>query len=105
MPVPKRKTSKRRRDQRHANKHLHVAEITHCPNSGAPVMPHTVCLESGYYKGVKVMKTKQDRLEARGKKREAQKAHAQDHANVSENNIQDVQPVAATAAKKKNKTK
>ncbi len=76
MPVPKRKTSKRRRDQRHANNHLHVATITHCPNSGAPVMPHTVCLESGYYKGVKVMRTKQDRLEARGKKREAKKAHA-----------------------------
>ena len=74
MPVPKRKTSKRRRDQRHANNFLHVPTITHCPNSGAPVMPHTVCLESGYYKGVKVMKTKQDRLEARGKKREAQKA-------------------------------
>lgn len=75
MPVPKRKTSKRRRDQRHANNHLHVATITHCPNSGAPVMPHTVCLESGYYKGIKVMRTKQDRLEARGKKREAKKAH------------------------------
>lgn len=73
MPVPKRKTSKRRRDQRHANRGLDVATITHCPNSGAPVMPHTVCLESGYYKGVKVMKTKQDRLEARGKKRDMQK--------------------------------
>ena len=74
MPVPKRKTSKRRRDQRHANRGLDVVAITHCPNSGAPVMPHTVCLESGYYKGVKVMKTKQDRLEARGKKRDTKKS-------------------------------
>ncbi|MBI2353014.1 50S ribosomal protein L32 [Candidatus Dependentiae bacterium] len=74
MPVPKRKTSKRRRNQRHANNHLHVATITHCPNTGSPVMPHTVCLESGFYKGVKVMRTKQDRLEARGKKRESKKA-------------------------------
>ena len=94
MPVPKRKTSKRRRDQRHANRGLDVVAITHCPNSGAPVMPHTVCLESGYYKGVKVMKTKQDRLEARGKKRDSKKATQKagavedhDHA-ASEQNVE-----------------
>ncbi len=73
MPVPKRKTSKRRRNQRHANKNLEVQSFTHCPNSGAAVMPHTVCLESGYYKGIKVMRTKQERAEARGKKRAASK--------------------------------
>jgi len=105
MPVPKRKTSKRRRDQRHANNHLHVATITHCPNSGAPVMPHTVCLESGYYKGVKVMKTKQDRLEARGKKRDAQKAAVEARQNAPEGSVEEAEPVETTTAKKKSKTK
>ena len=105
MPVPKRKTSKRRRDQPHANRHLHVAEITHCPNSGAPVMPHTVCLESGYYKGVKVMQTKQDRLEARGKKREAQKAAAEARQGKPEGSVEEAEPVVKTTAKKKSKTK
>lgn len=74
MPVPKRKTSKQRRNKRHANKGLEVSGFTHCANSGAPTASHTVCLESGYYKGVKVMRTKQDRLEARGKKRQEQEA-------------------------------
>lgn len=105
MPVPKRKTSKRRRDQRHANNHLHVATITHCPNSGAPVMPHTVCLESGYYKGVKVMKTKQDRLEARSKKRDAQKAAVEARQAAPAGNVEEAEPVVEETAKKKSKTK
>ena len=74
MPVPERKTSKARRNKRHANKGLDVSSFTHCANSGSPVMSHTVCLESGYYKGVKVLVTKQDRLEARGKKRQEQES-------------------------------
>ena len=105
MPVPKRKTSKRRRDQRHANRGLDVQTFTHCPNSGAPVMPHTVCLESGYYKGVKVMQTKQDRLEARGKKREAQKTAEQARSGAAEDQVDASEVVATTVAKKKAKTK
>ena len=77
MPCPKRKTSKKRRDQRSANHGLEVQTFTHCANSGSAVMPHTVCLESGYYKGVKVMVTKKDRQELRGKKRQARQEHAQ----------------------------
>ena len=98
MPVPKRKTSKRRRDQRHANNHLEVQTFNYCPNSGAPVMPHTVCLESGYYKGVKVMTTKQDRLEARGKKRAAAEKAAPMEAEEAGNAAEAVQ---AKKSKKK----
>ncbi len=105
MPVPKRKTSKRRRDQRHANRGLDVQTFTHCPNSGAPVMPHTVCLESGYYKGVKVMQTKQDRLEARGKKREAQKTASDARSVDAEGQVEASEAVAAIATTKKAKTK
>ncbi len=74
MPCPKRKTSKARRNKRSANKGLDVQTFTNCPNSGIPVMPHTVCLESGYYKGVKVMATKADRLTSRTQKAQVQKA-------------------------------
>lgn len=94
MPVPKRKTSKQRRNKRHANKGLDVQAITHCPNSGSPVMPHTVCLESGYYKGVKVMRTKQERMEARGKKRAAQQEAVKNRQEAVE-----AQVAAQTAAK------
>lgn len=84
MPVPKRKTSKARRNKRHANKGLEVSNFTHCANSGAAVASHTVCLESGYYKGIKVITTKQDRMQARGKKRQEQEAKAKDrHAAMA----------------------
>ena len=74
MPCPKRKTSKSRRNQRSANKGLDVQTFTHCPNSGVPVMPHIVCLESGFYKGVKVITTKADRLVLRNQRRQTQEA-------------------------------
>jgi len=74
MPCPKRKTSKARRNQRSANKGLDVQTFTHCPNSGVPVMPHIVCLESGFYKGVKVIATKADRLVLRNQRRQTQEA-------------------------------
>lgn len=74
MPCPKRKASRARRNKRSANKGLDVQTFTSCPNSGVPVMPHTVCLESGYYKGVKVIATKADRLEKRSQKRQAMQA-------------------------------
>lgn len=70
MPCPKRKASRARRNKRSANKGLDVQTYTFCPNSGVPVMPHTVCLESGYYKGVKVIATKSDRKDKRSQKRQ-----------------------------------
>ena len=69
MAVPKRKTSRKRRDQRSSTWGLQMKTIAYCPNSGAAVQPHTVCLESGFYKGVKVMDTKADRALRRQAKR------------------------------------
>ena len=74
MPCPKRKSSKQRRNKRHANKSLDVVTFTFCPNSGTPVMPHTVCAESGYYKGVKIFETKAERAERRKLKRDTLQA-------------------------------
>lgn len=80
MPCPKRKSSKQRRNKRHANKGMEAQTFTKCPNSGAPVMPHTVCAESGYYKGVKIFETKTERAERRKVKRDA--AQARKNVNV-----------------------
>lgn len=94
MPCPKRKASRSRRNSRSANKGLDVQTFTFCPNSGAAIMPHTVCLESGYYKGVKVMETKADRKLKRAQKsqvvqarqaakmKSAQAAHAESSTDV-----------------------
>lgn len=78
MPCPKRKTSRQRRNKRSANHCLEVKTFSFCPNSGLPVMPHTVCLESGYYKGVKILVTKAERSAKRSQVRQAaQKAQAE----------------------------
>ena len=74
MPVPKRKTSKARRDKRHANKGLKIKAVASCQTCQSPVAPHQVCYECGYYKGVKVIRTKLDRMHERGQARREQES-------------------------------
>ena len=69
MPVPKGKNSRCRRDKRSANKGLKPKSIATCQTCQSPVMPHRVCSECGYYKGVKVVRTKTDRMHDRGQAR------------------------------------
>lgn len=70
MPVPKRKTSKARRDKRSAGKVTKKISIVRCQTCDAPVLPHQVCKKCGYYKGVKVIRTKTDRLYERNQIRQ-----------------------------------
>jgi len=71
MPTPKRKLSRARRDKRSANKGIKPKAITGCQTCQAPIAPHQACKECGYYKGVKMLRTKTDRLYARGQSRQA----------------------------------
>jgi len=72
MPVPKRKTSKSRRNKRVAsNMHITPKIVATCPTCQAPGAPHQVCKECGHYKGVKVVETKSDRMYKRAQERQA----------------------------------
>lgn len=51
MAVPKKKTSRARRDQRRAHHALGKLGLVACPNCGELRVPHRVCPECGYYKG------------------------------------------------------
>jgi large subunit ribosomal protein L32 len=84
MPVPKRKLSRKRRDQRSANKGIKPKAITGCQTCQAPMMPHQVCKECGYYKGRKILRTKTDRMYARGQAREAQASKRRTHHQEAE---------------------
>ena len=55
MAVPKRKTSKARRDKRRANWKLAVPGVVACPQCGEPKMPHRICKVCGYYNGKEVV--------------------------------------------------
>ena len=56
MAVPKRKTSKARRDKRRsAVWKLEAPAFCRCDNCGELKAPHKVCKNCGFYKGVKVL--------------------------------------------------
>ncbi len=55
MPVPKRKTSKSRRDMRRATHKLTVPTLNPCSRCGSPKLPHRVCIHCGYYKDKEVI--------------------------------------------------
>ena len=52
MAVPKRKTSKSRRDLRRSNVwKLEAPALTKCKQCGELIAPHRVCEHCGYYDG------------------------------------------------------
>lgn len=56
MAVPKRKTSKARRDSRRsANNNLEQPNLVECPQCHALIPSHTVCKSCGYYNGTQVL--------------------------------------------------
>lgn len=56
MAVPKRKTSKARRDKRRANWKLTLPGMVKCPKCQEFKLPHRVCKACGYYDGKEVLK-------------------------------------------------
>lgn len=59
MAVPKRKTSKSKRDMRRASAQvLTKATIVECPQCHETKLPHRVCPSCGYYKNREVMSVK-----------------------------------------------
>lgn len=55
MAVPKKKTSKSRRDMRRAHHALGAIHSGECPNCGVPKLPHHICNGCGYYKNRQVV--------------------------------------------------
>ncbi len=55
MAVPKRRTSKARRDKRRAHWKLTMPGMTQCPQCGEYKLSHRACRKCGYYKGKQVV--------------------------------------------------
>lgn len=51
MAVPKRKTSKARRDKRRSHLNITATTLINCTNCGEKVPTHTACPHCGHYKG------------------------------------------------------
>ncbi|MCS6893417.1 MAG: 50S ribosomal protein L32 [Deltaproteobacteria bacterium] len=54
MPVPKKRTSKSKRNSRRAHHRLGLSHALTCKKCGEFVLPHRVCLRCGFYKGESV---------------------------------------------------
>lgn len=58
MAVPKRKTSKARRDKRKsANMKMKALGLSICPQCHEPKLPHRVCPNCNYYNGKDVVES------------------------------------------------
>lgn len=55
MGVPKRKTSKSRRDKRRTHQRLALPGKSLCPQCGAVKLPHHICQSCGYYKAREII--------------------------------------------------
>ncbi|MCH9662225.1 MAG: 50S ribosomal protein L32 [Gammaproteobacteria bacterium] len=55
MGVPKRKTSKSRRDKRRTHQRLNLPGLSVCPQCQEVQLPHHVCPTCGFYKGKQVI--------------------------------------------------
>ena len=58
MPVPKKRTSRSRRDLRRAHDFLVRTYAVVCPKCGEPVLRHRVCLACGEYRGKQIVDVK-----------------------------------------------
>jgi large subunit ribosomal protein L32 len=56
MAVPKKKTSKSRKNMRRAHDFLTPPTVSTCPQCKAPKLPHRACTSCGTYKGKEVLK-------------------------------------------------
>ncbi|HPX60914.1 MAG TPA: 50S ribosomal protein L32 [Deltaproteobacteria bacterium] len=55
MAVPKKKTSKSRKNMRRAHDFLTAQSVSTCPQCNSPKLPHRVCPSCGMYKGKEVV--------------------------------------------------
>lgn len=60
MALPKRKTSKSKRDKRRTHQKLDAPNLATCPECGESVQPHHACASCGVYKGRNVIETEKD---------------------------------------------
>ena len=60
MGVPKRKTSKARRDKRNAHRAVTAPSLSRCPQCNEQRLPHRVCPGCGYYHDRLVLELEED---------------------------------------------
>jgi large subunit ribosomal protein L32 len=61
MPLPKRKLSRSRRNNRRSHHSLTIPNLSTCPECGEMKQSHLVCPHCGMYKGRQVIEIKEEK--------------------------------------------
>jgi large subunit ribosomal protein L32 len=77
MAVPKQRHTKSRRNKRRLHVYTSIPGLTKCTKCGKSVLPHTVCWNCGYYKGVEVLNV-MEKLNKKEKKKREKEIRAQE---------------------------
>ncbi len=72
MAVPKKRTTKSRRNKRRMHIHLEKPALTECPQCKDKKIMHTVCKSCGFYKGKEVIDVLKKEKEKEKKKEKAE---------------------------------
>jgi large subunit ribosomal protein L32 len=59
MALPKRRTSKTRRNKRRSHDRLNPLSLSICPQCHEPKLPHRVCPHCGTYKGKEIVEVEE----------------------------------------------
>ncbi|MDD5145835.1 MAG: 50S ribosomal protein L32 [Candidatus Pacebacteria bacterium] len=68
--VPKQHKTKSSRNQRRMHIFAKAPSLTICPKCGKPVLPHNVCQNCGFYKGVEILNVLEKLTKKERKQRE-----------------------------------
>lgn len=60
MIVPKRRTSRSRKNKRRSHHALARPAVSVCPSCGAPKVPHRICGQCGTYRDRTVIETEEE---------------------------------------------
>lgn len=63
MAVPKKKTSKAKKNMRRSHDAISAVGLGKCPDCGAPKRPHSVCEECGTYKGKQILTVQEEAIQ------------------------------------------
>jgi len=74
MAVPKQNRTKSQQGQRRMHIFIEEPKLAVCRKCGKPVLPHTVCRNCGYYKGMEVIDVLKKLNRKEKKKREKEMA-------------------------------
>lgn len=70
MAEPKKRLTRTRSGNRQSHDSISSINLISCPNCKAKIIPHRICKNCGYYKGLKIIKNRDEKKEESKKKKE-----------------------------------